>query len=69
MPGFGDNPNTDTENDGMFNADMLAAVAQYEADLHLQDEAATGGTTTTTAATGGTTTTTVAPTTTTTKGS
>jgi mono/diheme cytochrome c family protein len=66
MPGFGDNPNTDTENDGLFNADMLAAVAQYEADLHLQDEAATGATTTTTVAP---TTTTVAPTTTTTKGS
>lgn len=37
MPGFGDNPNTeDAEDDGMFSADMIAAVARYEANLHLQ---------------------------------
>jgi mono/diheme cytochrome c family protein len=36
MPGFGDNPNTLLEQtDGMFTQDMLAAVAVYEANLHL----------------------------------
>jgi mono/diheme cytochrome c family protein len=40
MPGFGDNPNTDEPDDGMFTADMLAAVAEYEANLGSR----TGGT-------------------------
>ena len=36
MPSFGDNPNTLLEQtDGMFTQDMLAAVAVYEANLHL----------------------------------
>ena len=33
MPGFGDDPNTDTEADGMFTEDMLRSVACYEATL------------------------------------
>lgn len=39
MPGFGDNPNTllDQE-DGMFSEEMLAAVAVYEANLHLDGQ-------------------------------
>jgi len=37
MPGFGDNPNTDEPDDGMFNADMLEAVAAYEASLGSRD--------------------------------
>jgi mono/diheme cytochrome c family protein len=40
MPGFGDNPNTDEPDDGMFSADMLEAVARYEAGLGSE----TGGT-------------------------
>lgn len=41
MPGFGDNPNTpDVEDDGMFPPEMVQAVAEYEANLHLEDEAA-----------------------------
>ena len=34
MPGFGDNPNTETdEKDGIFSDGMLRAVACYEASL------------------------------------
>jgi mono/diheme cytochrome c family protein len=34
MPGYGDNPNTeDVPDDGMFTADMLKAVAEYEQSL------------------------------------
>jgi mono/diheme cytochrome c family protein len=33
MPGFGDNPNTEAEADGMFTEDMLRSVACYEATL------------------------------------
>jgi mono/diheme cytochrome c family protein len=46
MPGFGDNPNTeDDEADGMFTDGMLSAVAEYEANLHLDgDESDTGET-------------------------
>lgn len=33
MPGFGDNPNTEAEDDGMFNEGMIRAVAEYEASL------------------------------------
>ncbi len=33
MPGLGDNPNTDTEDDGLFTDGMLRAVACYEASL------------------------------------
>jgi mono/diheme cytochrome c family protein len=33
MPGFGDNPNTEDEADGMFTEEMLEAVACYEASL------------------------------------
>ena len=33
MPGFGDNPNTDTENDGMLTADMIRAIIEYERSL------------------------------------
>ena len=33
MPGFGDDPNTEAEGDGMFTEDMLRAVACYEATL------------------------------------
>src|SRR3546814_4060663 len=33
MPGFGDNPNTEDEEDGMFTQDMVKAVACYEATL------------------------------------
>lgn len=41
MPGFGDNPDDDAddsddgEDDGMFTQEMIAAVAKYEANLHL----------------------------------
>ena len=39
MPGFGDNPNTlEEQSDGMFTADMLAAIAVYEANLHLDGD-------------------------------
>lgn len=55
MPGFGDNPNTDEEGDGMFTEGMLQAVAEYEASLEAQaaDDAdqADATTTTTTVAT------------------
>jgi len=54
MPGFGDNPNTeDADNDGMFTAAMLAAVARYEASLSGEsaDAAAGGAATTTTTST------------------
>jgi len=73
MPGFGDNPNTEAEGDGMFNDGMLRAIAEYEASLHEQAEdedaaapaspASTSSTTSTTvaAAPGGTTTTTEEP--------
>jgi mono/diheme cytochrome c family protein len=37
MPGFGDNPNTETEDDGMFTEDMIKAVAEYEKNLYLED--------------------------------
>lgn len=41
MPGFGDNPNTeDVEADGMLSADMICAIARYEASLAGADEAA-----------------------------
>jgi mono/diheme cytochrome c family protein len=40
MPGYGDNPNTDEPADGMFSADMLDAIAEYEASLGSE----TGGT-------------------------
>ena len=46
MPGFGDNPNTLTDQtDGMFSQDMVAAIATYEANLHLdgQDNDLPGG--------------------------
>src|SRR3546814_7703187 len=33
MPGFGDNPNTEDEEDGMFTQDMVKAVACDEATL------------------------------------
>lgn len=33
MPGFGDNPNTDAKDDGMFSADMIAAIARYVESL------------------------------------
>ncbi|HEY9558779.1 MAG TPA: cytochrome c [Acidimicrobiales bacterium] len=68
MPGFGDNPNTEDEEDGMFTQDMVKAVACYEATLSgdrvagcrtpipASDDEAT--TTTTTAASDATTTTT-----------
>src|SRR3546814_13355731 len=67
MPGFGDNPNTADEEDGMFTQDMVKAVACYEATLSgdrvagcrtpipASDDEAT--TTTTTAASDATTTT------------
>jgi mono/diheme cytochrome c family protein len=43
MPGFGDNPNTpEVEGDGMYPPEMVKAVAEYEANLHLEDEAAGG---------------------------
>src|SRR3546814_14316554 len=69
MPGFGDNPNTEDEADGMFTQDMVKAVACYEATLSgdrvagcrtpipASDDAAT--TTTTTAASDATHTTTI----------
>ncbi|MEX2294509.1 MAG: cytochrome c [Acidimicrobiales bacterium] len=37
MPGFGDNPNDPADNDGMFNEDMIRAVACYEASLGGED--------------------------------
>jgi mono/diheme cytochrome c family protein len=41
MPGFGDNPNTEGDpDDGMFTADMVEAVAEYEMSLGSE----TGGT-------------------------
>jgi mono/diheme cytochrome c family protein len=40
MPGFGDNPNTpEVEADGMYPPEMVKAVAEYEANLHLDDAA------------------------------
>ena len=33
MPGFGDNPNTDEPDDGMFTDGMLEAIARYETSL------------------------------------
>ncbi len=33
MPGYGDNPNTDAEGDGMWTPEMIEAVARYEASL------------------------------------
>jgi mono/diheme cytochrome c family protein len=33
MPGFGDNPNTDEPEDGMFSDDMLDAITAYERSL------------------------------------
>jgi mono/diheme cytochrome c family protein len=39
MPGFGDNPNTLLDQtDGMFSEEMLAAIAVYEANLHLDGQ-------------------------------
>ncbi len=69
MPGFGDNPNTETaDDDGMFTAGMLRAVAEYEASLSDEDAESgedTGATTSTsTTAPGATTSTTGATTTT-----
>jgi mono/diheme cytochrome c family protein len=40
MPGFGDNPNTDEPEDGMFSEDMLDAIADYVRGLGSE----TGGT-------------------------
>lgn len=57
MPGFGDNPNTEEEGDGMFTEGMIQAVAEYEAHLGEDDET----TTTTTAPAASTTTTTQEP--------
>lgn len=56
MPGFGDNPNTEEEGDGMFTDGMIQAVAEYEAHLGEDDE-----TTTSTAPAAPTTTTTQEP--------
>ncbi len=70
MPGFGDNPNTETDTtDGMFTDGMLQAVAEYEASLGDEEEAQAGedgGATasTSTTAPGATTSTTGATTTT-----
>ena len=45
MPGFGDNPNTDTENDGMLTEQMIRAIARYEASLKdASDETGSEGT-------------------------
>ena len=33
MPGFGDNPNTDEPEDGMFTEEMLDAITRYERSL------------------------------------
>jgi mono/diheme cytochrome c family protein len=45
MPGFGDNPNTEAEEDGMFTDKMIEAVAKYEASLEGEtDTADQGGT-------------------------
>jgi hypothetical protein len=70
MPGFGDNPNTEEEDDGMFTDGMIRAVAEYEASLGTDaadapDEATT--TTTTAGPTEATTTTTAAASSTTTQ--
>ena len=57
MPGFGDNPDDDddphddAEGDGMFTEGMLRAVAEYEASLGTDADAAGGPDTTTTTAT------------------
>jgi mono/diheme cytochrome c family protein len=37
MPGFGDDPDSEAEGDGMFNEDMVRAVAEYEANLELDE--------------------------------
>jgi mono/diheme cytochrome c family protein len=43
MPGFGDNPNTeDVDGDGMMTADMIEAIARYEASLPPADSAGDG---------------------------
>jgi mono/diheme cytochrome c family protein len=43
MPGFGDNPNTvEEEGDGMYSDEMVLAVAIYEANLHVEADAAGG---------------------------
>jgi len=47
MPGFGDNPNTDEPEDGMFTEDMLDAITAYERSLG-SDAGGTGIPTTTT---------------------
>ena len=47
MPGFGDNPNTDQPEDGMFSEDMLDAITDYERSLG-SDAGGTGIPTTTT---------------------
>lgn len=47
MPGFGDNPNTDQPEDGMFSEDMLDAITAYERSLG-SDAGGTGIPTTTT---------------------
>ncbi len=60
MPGFGDNPNTEEEGDGMFTEGMLRAVAEYEAHLG-EDDDTTTSTTSTTVPVGSTTTTTEEP--------
>jgi mono/diheme cytochrome c family protein len=53
MPGWGDNPNTEDEdqNDGMLTEGMLRAVAEYEASLSGAPDDAEAGTTTTAPAT------------------
>jgi mono/diheme cytochrome c family protein len=50
MPGFGDNPNTEAEHDGMFNEGMIRAVAEYEASLGTDDPTTPVPETTTTTA-------------------
>ena len=61
MPGFGDDPNTPEQHDGMFSDGMIRAVALYEASLGGDDTGGIG-------APEATTTTTTVATTTTTKG-
>jgi hypothetical protein len=47
MPGFGDNPNTETkEGDGMMPAQMICAIARYESTLHGDEQPASAPPTT-----------------------
>jgi mono/diheme cytochrome c family protein len=43
MPGFGENPNDDAEDDGMMTQEMIEAIVAYEMSFHTQDAEAGNG--------------------------